>query len=256
MTTLGRTRNKLLAQLSQPELARVLLIAERLSPPLGDLVAHAGVSPRWVHFPVTAVLSSTVVLEDGSTVEGASVGCEGIDGLHVLGGTLPNPHEVRVQVQGELLRIPAGAFGELIARLAPLRQLLVRYALASIQRGAQNAACIQHHTVAERTCRWLLETADRHGADRFHVTQEFLSEMLGVRRQSVNHTARLLQSANLIRYHRGELAVLDRAGLEDASCECFRVTNEMYAQAMRAPEGPHNPAASHTAAQATALSRF
>ena len=82
-------------------------------------------------------------------------------------------------------------------------------------------------------CRWLLETAYRKGQDQFGLTQEFLSDMLGVRRQSVNLTARLLHQANLIKYHRGELTILDRAGLEDASCECFRVTSQMYERMMR-----------------------
>ena len=116
-----------------------------------------------------------------------------------------------------------------------MSQLLMRYALVSIQRGAQNAACIQHHTIEERMCRWLLETAHRNGRDQFHLTQEFLSDMLGVRRQSVNLTARLLQGAKLITYHRGELTILDRAGLEEASCECFRVTSAMYEQSMTLP---------------------
>src|SRR5688500_6033931 len=116
-----------------------------------------------------------------------------------------------------------------------LPQLLVRYALVSIQRGAQNGACIQHHTIEERMCRWLLETAHRKGRDRFHLTQEFLSDMLGVRRQSVNLTARVLQTAGLIEYRRGEVTILDRAGLEEASCECFRVTSEMYERSMRLP---------------------
>lgn len=112
-------------------------------------------------------------------------------------------------------------------------QLLMRYALVSIQRGAQNGACIQHHTIEERMCRWLLETSLRKGADKFHLTQEFLSDMLGVRRQSVNLTARLLQGAKLIKYHRAEVTILDRAGSEEASCECFRVTSEMYERSMR-----------------------
>jgi Mn-dependent DtxR family transcriptional regulator len=84
-------------------------------------------------------------------------------------------------------------------------------------------------------CRWLLETAYRNGNDRFHLTQEFLADMLGVRRQSVNLTARVLQAAGLIKYVRGEMTILDRAGLEETSCECFRVTTDMYEQAMRLP---------------------
>ena len=127
------------------------------------------------------------------------------------------------------------AFHRARAESEALSSLLLRYALVLIQRGAQNGACIQHHTIEERMCRWLLETAHRKGADRFGLTQEFLADVLGVRRQSVNLTARLLQRANLITYHRGELTILDRAGLEEASCECFRVTSRMYDRTMRLP---------------------
>ena len=122
-----------------------------------------------------------------------------------------------MQVGGEMLRISAAAFGKVRAERSALSQLLMRYALVLIQRGVQNGACIQHHTIEERMCRWLLETALRKGSDRFGLTQEFLADMLGVRRQSVNRTARLLQNAGLIDYHRGDLTILDRAGLEDAS---------------------------------------
>jgi CRP-like cAMP-binding protein len=202
---------------------------------LGEVVARPGVPPQWVHFPLSAVLSSMVVLENGSTVEGATLGNEGMDGLYLLAEPLANPYKINVQVEGELLRVPAAAFRRILKESAAMSQLLMRYALVSIQRGAQNGACIQHHTIEERMCRWLLETAHRNGRDRFHLTQEFLSDMLGVRRQSVNLTARLLQGAGLIEYRRGELTILDRAGLEEASCECFRVTSEMYERSMRLP---------------------
>ena len=148
---------------------------------------------------------------------------------------LANPYKVNVQVVGEFLRISATAFKRVLQESTAMSQLLLRYGLVSIQRGAQNAACIQHHTIEERMCRWLLETAHRKGEDQFGLTQEFLSDMLGVRRQSVNLTARVLQQANLITYHRGELTILDRAGLEETSCECFRVTTEMYERAMKLP---------------------
>jgi CRP-like cAMP-binding protein len=176
-----------------------------------------------------------VVLEDGSTVEASTVGNEGMDGLYLLAHQLANPYKVNVQVAGEFLRLPAAAFKRVLEESSAMFQLLLRYGLVSLQRGAQNAACIQHHTIEERMCRWLLETAHRKGEDRFGLTQEFLSDMLGVRRQSVNLTARVLQRANLITYHRGELTILDRAGLEETSCECFRVTTEMYERAMKLP---------------------
>ena len=235
MSPSARPRNNILDRLPEADFQRIADHLERITPPLGEVVAHPGIAPKWVHFPETGVLSSMVVLEDGSTVEGSTVGNEGMDGLYLLADKLANPYKINVQVSGDFLRLPAREFKQAMSESAALSQLLARYALVSIQRGAQNAACIQHHTIEERMCRWLLETAHRKGADEFNLTQEFLADMLGVRRQSVNLTARLLQRANLIRYHRGELTILDRVGLEGASCECFRVTSEMYERAMKLP---------------------
>ncbi|MCW3101186.1 MAG: transcriptional regulator, Crp/Fnr family, partial [Chthonomonadaceae bacterium] len=213
-----RLHNKILERLPEPDYRRIVGQMERITPPLGEVVAHPGIPPKWVHFPLSAVLSSMVVLEDGSTVEGSTLGNEGMDGLYLLTEPLPNPYKINVQVEGEILRLSAAVFKQILKESTAMSQLLMRYALVSIQRGAQNGACIQHHTIEERMCRWLLETAHRNGHDRFHLTQEFLSDMLGVRRQSVNLTARLLQGAGLIKYHRGELTILDRAALEEASC--------------------------------------
>lgn len=226
-------RNTIIQRLPPADAENLLSQMERISPPLGEVVSQAGTAPRWVHFPESGVLSSMVVLEDGSTVEGSTVGNEGMDGLYLIADGMPNPYKINVQVQGDLLRIAAPAFKQAMAARPALSQLLLRYALVLIQRGAQNAACIQHHTIEERMCRWLLETAHRKGEDRFGLTQEFLSDMLGVRRQSVNLTARVLQRANLITYRRGELTIVDREGLEEASCECFRVTTDLYDAAMR-----------------------
>jgi CRP-like cAMP-binding protein len=230
-----RLHNKILERLPEPDYQRIVGQMERISPPLGEVVASPGVPPKWVHFPISAVLSSMVVLEDGSTVEGSTLGNEGMDGLYLLTEPLANPYKINVQVQGEILRLPAEDFLQILKESTAMSQLLMRYALVSIQRGAQNGACIQHHTIEERMCRWLLETALRKGQDKFHLTQEFLSDMLGVRRQSVNLTARLLQAAKLIEYTRGEVTIMDRAALEEASCECFRVTSAMYESAMRLP---------------------
>lgn len=228
-------RNKILQRLPEPDLQQILALAERVTPPLGEVVAHSGVAPKWVHFPESGVLSSMVLLENGATVEGSTVGNEGMDGLYFLAEGLANPYKINVQVEGTFLRVPATAFKQMLTQSSAMWQLLARYALVSIQRGAQNAACIQHHTIEERMCRWLLETAHRKGEDKFGLTQEFLSDMLGVRRQSVNLTARVLQQAKLITYHRGELTILDRQGLEESSCECFRVTAAIYERSMTLP---------------------
>ena len=233
MTNTYHTGNMILDRLPGLDHERILPHMERVSLELGEVVAHPGKEPKWVHFPVSGVLSSMVVLEDGSTVEASTVGNEGMDGLYLLADPLANPYRINVQVPGEMLRMSAAAFRSARLESHALSQLLMRYALVLIQRGAQNGACIQHHTIEERMCRWLLETAHRKGMDHFGLTQEFLADMLGVRRQSVNLTARLLQQANLIKYHRGELTILDREGLEEASCECFNVTSQMYERTMR-----------------------
>jgi len=229
----NRPGNKILDRLPEADRRRVTGLMEVVSPELSEVVAQPGAEPRWVHFPLTGVLSSMVILEDGSTVEASTIGNEGMDGLYLLVDPQANPYRINVQVQGEMLRMSADAFARARAQSPALTQLLLKYALVLIQRGAQNGACIQHHTIEERMCRWLLETAHRKGEDRFGLTQEFLSDMLGVRRQSVNLIARLLQRANLIEYHRGELTILDRVGLEESSCECFRVTTQMYERTMR-----------------------
>ena len=227
--------NKILTHLPEPDFSRVTAQMTRVEAELGKVVALPGKEPRWVHFPLTAVLSSMVVPEDGSTVEASTVGNEGMDGLYLLADPTANPYRINVQVAGTMMRMPASAFRRAKAESAAFNQLLVRYALVLIQRGAQNGACIQHHTIEERMCRWLLETSHRIGADTFGLTQEFLSDMLGVRRQSVNLTARLLQQAHLINYSRGVLIIVDRKGLEEASCECFDVTTRMYERVMKLP---------------------
>jgi CRP-like cAMP-binding protein len=225
--------NKILERLPKSEFHDLMGLMEKVSPDVGEIVAHPGKDPKFVHFPVSGVLSSMVVLENGSTVEASTIGNEGMDGLYLLADPLANPYRINVQVQGEMFRMSTTAFKRARSESSALSQLLLRYALVLIQRGAQNGACIQHHTIEERMCRWLLETAHRKGQDQFGLTQEFLSDMLGVRRQSVNLTARLLQQANLIKYHRGELTILDRVGLEESSCECFRVTSQMYERMMK-----------------------
>jgi CRP-like cAMP-binding protein len=233
MTSSDRPGNKILERLPEADFQRISGLMEKVCPEVGVIVAYPDKEPKCVHFPVSGVLSSMVVLQDGSTVEASTIGNEGMDGLYLLADPLANPYRINVQVQGDMLRMPASHFKRALHESQALSQLLMRYALVLIQRGAQNGACIQHHTIEERMCRWLLETAYRKGKDQFGLTQEFLSDMLGVRRQSVNLTARILQQANLIKYHRGELTILDRAGLEEASCECFNVTSQMYERMMK-----------------------
>ena len=167
----NRFHNKILERLPEPDYQRLVEHIEQVRLPIGEVVAQPGVPPRWVHFPVSAVLSSMVMLEDGSTVEGSTIGNEGMDGLYLLTEPLANPYKINVQVEGEMLRVRAAAFKEVLKESAALAQLLMRYALVSIQRGAQNAACIQHHTIEERMCRWLLRIRDLTGSDEMKLTR-------------------------------------------------------------------------------------
>ncbi len=165
-----RPENKILQRLPEQDYLRIMAALERVSPDMGTVVAYPDKEPKWVHFPVSGVLSSMVVLEDGSTVEASTIGNEGMDGLYLMADPLANPYRINVQVAGDMYRMSATAFKRTLGESRALSQLLMRYALVLIQRGAQNGACIQHHTIEERMCRWLLETAYRKGEDCFGLT--------------------------------------------------------------------------------------
>jgi CRP-like cAMP-binding protein len=185
-----------------------------------------------VYFPVTAVLGFLVLMESGDAAEVATIGSEGMAGVGILVSDTTNPYRLITQVDGDCFRIPAAVCKRLIAECPCLREVVLRYAIILLEQSGQNAACNLHHTLEERVSRWLLATADRVARSEFPVTQEFLSEVLGVHRQSVNITARLLQQAGLISYQRGYLRILDREGLEQTACECFRLTKETYRRIM------------------------
>jgi CRP-like cAMP-binding protein len=230
-----RVRNRLLNGLSESDYQRIASDMEAVELALGEVVAHRASPLEWAFFPLTAVLCTMTVLSDGDTMEGCAVGNEGMEGLCLLTDELSEPDRITVLVKGEVLRIRAATFRRQAKERLSMSQLLTRYLLFLARRGAHNAACIQHHAIEERMCRWLLETADRNGQDRFHFTQESLSQMLGVRRQSVNTAARHLQQAGLITYHRSKLTIVDRCGLEEASCECYRSNRVLYEQTITLP---------------------
>jgi CRP-like cAMP-binding protein len=161
-------------------------------------------------------------------VEVGTVGNEGMLGLPVFLGADSSPGAAFCQVPGRALRMPAEALRAAASVEGPLRDLLQRYAQALMDQIAQSAACNRAHSTEERLCRWLLMTHDRVGADRFPLTQEFLGQMLGVRRAGVSATASILQRAGFIRYSRGTITITDRAGLESASCGCYRVVRDEF----------------------------
>src|SRR5262249_23637303 len=182
-----------------------------------------------VYFPLSGVMSLVVQMADNATVEVGTIGNEGMVGTPVLLGVDRSPTKAFCQVPGECLRMSIAEFKqEIEAEDGVFRRLLNRYAQALINQISQSVGCNHLHSVEERTCRWLLMTHDRVGKDEFLLTQEFLAQMLGVRRSSVTVAAGLLEKAGLITYKRGRIRVLDRERLEQASCECYRIVSREY----------------------------
>jgi CRP-like cAMP-binding protein len=170
-------------------------------------------------------------MADGSAVEVGTVGREGLVGLVIVLGGAASPTVTLCQIPGTARRITAERLAEAVEARPALRRLLLRYAQGYLTQVAQGAACNRLHGIEARCARWLLMTHDRvGGADTFPLKQEFLAVMLGVRRAGVTVAAGALQDAGLIRYRRGSIRVLDRAGLEAASCECYGLVREQYAR--------------------------
>lgn len=162
-------------------------------------------------------------MQNGEAVEVATVGNEGMVGLPVFLEAATIPGKAFAQIPGEAWRMSADTFKEQVSPGTPLHELLQRYTQALFNLISQSTACNRLHTVEERACRWLLMTHDRVGSDSFPLTQEFLAQMLGVRRPTVSTVASILQRAGFISYSRGKITILDREGLESASCECYEI---------------------------------
>jgi CRP-like cAMP-binding protein len=215
------TGNRLLDAL--PAKARDALPLERCDGELKDVLFEQDEPIRHVVFPTTCVCSMVTVLDDGGPIELATVGNEGVVGVPVFLGASSTNARGFVQIPGEYQRLPARAFRQAIDNGGQLHGLVQRYSQALFTQIAQNVACNRAHAVEQRCARWLLQTADRVGKEEFPLTQEFLGQMLGVRRATVNAAARALHDAGLITYRRGLITILDRAGLEAASCECYAI---------------------------------
>ena len=193
-------------------------------------MGEAGQRIAEVHFPVDAVVSILTRMDEGPSVEIATIGNEGVVGLTVAWGSeAMNPRELAtVQAPGEVVSMDAGTFRAELHRQGALASLIERYTLAFFSQVSQQVACNGLHSVEQRCARWLLLTHDRVGTDEFPMTHEFLAQMLGVRRASVTVTAGILQRAGFVEFSRGRVEVVDRAGLEGAACECYGVTREVF----------------------------
>lgn len=220
--------NQLLAALPADEWRRWEPALEPMDMPLGAVLYESGVQMTHVYFPTTSIVSLLYVMEDGASAEIAVVGNEGIVGVSLFMGGETTPSRSVVQSAGQGFRMRGHLLKEEFNRSSPVLHLLLRYTQALITQMAQTAVCNRHHSLDQQLCRWLLLSLDRlHGTDLV-MTQELIANMLGVRREGVTEAAANLQRAGLIQYRRGHITVLDRAGLEQRTCECYAVVKKEY----------------------------
>ncbi len=222
-------RNSLLAELAEQDRLHLLPHLELVTLPRGILV-EAGQEVTHAFFPLDCIIALTIIMRDGGTAETAAIGREGMDSFVVALGDYRPPVRSMVQVEGLAARLPLVQLEVAFATSPAIRDLLLRYVQALLGQAMQFAACNALHVAEARFCRWLLMLRDRVGTDTLNLTHEFLAEMLGVQRPTVTLIARTLQSAGLIRYRRGLVEIVDRAGLEEASCECYGTVRANYAR--------------------------
>jgi hypothetical protein len=223
-------RNKVLKLLPPAELEAVLERTEMVTIESKEIVWEPDKPIRFVHFPEDCVISLVTDLKNGDMVEAMTIGNDGFAGLAIFHGLFVSKLLAIGQITGYSRRIVAEDFRQLVEECEDLSRLLHRYSQFVFETVSQSAACNRHHVIEERCARWLLMSQDRVGRDRFDLTQEFLAEMLGVRRPGVTVAMGILEKAGLIAHGRGNITVVDRAGLEKASCECYPTIRERQAK--------------------------
>lgn len=224
------TTNRLLSVLSGTDHKHFVASCEPFELRLGDVLVEAGARTRYVYFPTGGFISLISALDADVRLEVGLVGDEGMLGTELILGIAIAPLQALVQGSGTTLRMSATAFRRALEDNPALRLRLNRYVYVLMKQFAQTAICIRYHYVEARLARWLLMTRDRAHADRFHVTQEFMAYMLGVRRVGVSKAASLLETLGVIQYSRGEIHIVDGAGLENASCKCYQQARDIYEQ--------------------------
>jgi CRP-like cAMP-binding protein len=231
--------NLLLAALPEAEWLRWQPLLEHVDMPLSQVLYEPGATLTHVYFPTSSIVSLLYVMENGASAEIAVVGSEGLVGISLFMGGESTPSRAVVQSAGHGFRLKAQLMKDEFNRAGPVLHLLLRYTQALITQMAQTAACNRHHTLDQQLCRWLLLSLDRLRANELAMTQELIANMLGVRREGVTEAALKLQQAGLISYARGRITVLDRAGLEKRTCECYAVVKREYDRLL--PEVPSVP---------------
>jgi CRP-like cAMP-binding protein len=219
-------RNLILASLPEKELRTISPHLDEVELPFGKVMSNPDQPLTHAYFIISGVASLIVNLEDGNSVEVASVGCESLIGAGGLLRLPREPHTTLIQAQGSAYKIAIPILQKLFNDCRGLRDGILRNLYVQSSQMAQTAACNRVHEVEERLARWLLILQDLVGGDQLHLTHEFLAIMLGTRRTTVTLAAGLLQKDGIINYKRGKVHILDRAGLERSSCECYAALQE------------------------------
>ena len=218
----AQTRNKILNLLTPKELEAVLDRSETVTIESKEIVFRRREPLPYAYFPDNCVISLVTEMEDGDAVEAMTIGNDGFAPLAVFHEVPSSWLKAIGQITGEARRIPAADFIELTRKFEGLHRLLHRYSQFVFETVSQSAACNRLHVIEQRAARWLLMSEDRVGRSQFDLTQEFLAEMLGVRRPGVTVAMGVLERAGLITHGRGNITVVDRAGLEKVACECYQ----------------------------------
>jgi CRP-like cAMP-binding protein len=222
--------NRLLEALPSSDRRRMLAECETVELEFAEVLYTPRQRLSHVYFPVRSFISLIMAIDPAASLEVGLVGNEGMFGVPLVLGVDVSPLKAVVQGAGPALRMDAPAFCRELGRSQALQRETNRFIFVQMNQLAQTAACTRFHLVEARLARWLLMTQDRAHADNFHVTQEFLALMLGVRRVGVTKAASALQSRQLIQYKRGDITVLDRRGLRSAACGCYKADLESYDQ--------------------------
>jgi CRP-like cAMP-binding protein len=230
--TLSHSTNRLLAALPERSQRHFLAGCDRIELAFAAVLCEPGQAIRHVYFPTDSFISLVTTLDDGVRLEVGIVGDEGMFGTSLILGVSTSPQHALVQGAGTALRMTAAEFRRQCREDAALQRQLHRYLYVLMGQLAQTAACARYHQVEARLARWLLMTRDRAHSGRFRLTHQFLAYMLGVRRVGVTQAAQALQKQRLIHYRRGEIVILDDAGLERASCTCYGQAGAIYERTM------------------------
>jgi CRP-like cAMP-binding protein len=225
-----KPKNRILAALPAKEWEQIGPLCQPIELVNGRELIEGGEPFTHVYFPESGIISTVSVFESGEVAEIATTGREGMVSIAAILGADHALYRSIVQMPGSALMIDIQSFRRAQREFPAFKKALLAYSQAFLGQVMQSVACNGTHSVEERCARWLLMAHDRSDGDQFFLTQEFLAQMLSVSRPAVNLVARTLQRAGLIRYRRGEIAILDRAGLEEASCECYGLIRQHYEQ--------------------------